>query len=458
MAPIATQDLSEPSSRKHVHILIVGAGLTGLILAQGLRKFNASPAASELPVRYTFSIHERDPHLFARGAGYSLSIHWALSHLQGSLPDDVLAGLDACVVNPHAHETGQDGNFQYINYRNGVPVIKFSFDSLKIARVSREKIIRLLATGLEVQFNQQLSDVSYPNEDDVIAHFEDGTSATGNFLVGADGVRSKVRKILCGPKGENKRLPVRMLGLRCHYPVEKVKKCQDLDPNFFHGGDPDTNTYAWFSFIDMPRPDSGRTVAECQMTMSWPYEDGYLNRGYPTDVPSTKEGKLAWMRERAAEWVEPMREMVMDLPEDVDVREINLEDWLPEKGGWDNHNGRITIVGDAAHAMTICTSSFIPGDWSLLLTGDLVRGEAANHGIVDVVNLLGRLTSAAELSPPLEATGLHQIVTAYEDEMVERTRPAAVRAHKACLDANHFDRVQEGSFFLTKRQMKDDSS
>ena len=90
----------------------------------------------------------------------------------------------------------------------------------------------------------------------------------------------------------------------------------------------------------------------------------------------------------------------------------------------------------------------------LLLTFNIVCGEAANHGIVDAVNLLGLLTGASELLSRSETGSLRNFVATYEDEMVGRTRPAAVRAHKACLDASHFDCVQNESFFVTKRQMK----
>ncbi|KAL4913243.1 hypothetical protein BDW62DRAFT_205760 [Aspergillus aurantiobrunneus] len=73
---------------KQTHIIIIVAGLTGLLLAQGLRKLNAILEAQGLPARYTFSIDERDKSSFYRRGGFSLTIHWALQQLYDILPQD----------------------------------------------------------------------------------------------------------------------------------------------------------------------------------------------------------------------------------------------------------------------------------------------------------------------------------------------------------------------------------
>ncbi|RKU46335.1 hypothetical protein DL546_008510 [Coniochaeta pulveracea] len=433
MSPSVTKPQAHNGEKREVHILIVGGGLTGLIFAQGLRKFNALAAAASCPVQFKYTIFERDPYVFARGGGYSLSFHWALKYLDEVLPPEVAAGLDNCLTNPHAVDQGDGGQYQYLNLRTGEPIVQYPISGTMVKRLSREKLIRLLMTDLDVQFSKQLSDITYQDDyNTVTAHFRDGSQATGDLLVGADGARSTVRKMLCGGEAAaNTRLPIRMLGLRCVYPVDKICKCLEIDPFFYHGGDPVRNGYFWFSVIDLPRPDADKQVAECQMTMSWPYEQGFDGISEPADVPATNEERLAWMRRLADPWAEPMRTMVHDIPVDTEVREILLENWVPELGKWDNHGGRITLVGDAAHAMTI------------------FRGEAANHGIVDVGNLLNLLTSI-----PSEGLNLKRVIDEYEREMIERTAPAVERAHTACIDANTFESVREGSSFLARKILK----
>jgi 2-polyprenyl-6-methoxyphenol hydroxylase-like FAD-dependent oxidoreductase len=54
-------------NRKSLPVLIIGAGISGLILAQQLRK-------SGVP----FLIFERDTDFSTRGAEWGLTLHWSL--------------------------------------------------------------------------------------------------------------------------------------------------------------------------------------------------------------------------------------------------------------------------------------------------------------------------------------------------------------------------------------------
>ncbi|KAK9799883.1 putative FAD-binding domain-containing protein [Seiridium cardinale] len=437
--PSAPSLPSPPMAKKEVHIIIIGAGLTGLVFAQALRRFNDSSEAAAHPLRFRCTVFEREPSIFFRGGGYSLSFHWGLPHLEAALPKDIFEGLQDCLCNPHAVETGQRGRFQYFNLRTGVPKLSgtptpANPGTMRIARVAREKLIKLLMTGVDVQFDKALSHLSSPGVGEVCAHFADGTAATGNLVIGADGGKSAVRRAICGEQGEATVVPVRMMALRCPYPLEKVAKVRQVDPNVIMGGDPENNTYYWFSFLDMPRPDSSVKVADCFMTFSWPFEDGSI-------IPHDNEKRIALAQQLADQWAEPMREMVLDLPPETWIHEINILEWVPKKGLWDNRHGTVTLVGDAAHPM----SSF--------------RGEAANHGVVDAINLLNALTGLGDkesnfTDPPSSVPDLRKPVGAYEDEMIHRTASAVEWSTEACIDANHYDRVKEGSVFTRARQMR----
>jgi hypothetical protein len=140
------------------------------------------------------------------------------------------------------------------------------------------------------------------------------------------------------------------------YPRAKCKKFQAIDPHFFQGGDPNTNAYLWFSFISVPRSNDKNKEVVCQIMVSWPYEAGFLGRSEPTEVPDGNEARLLWMRTLAQGWAEPFREIVQDIPAGTEAKAITMEDWPPERGRWDNCNGKVALVGDAAHAMTMCQS------------------------------------------------------------------------------------------------------
>lgn len=212
-----------------------------------------------------------------------------------------------------------------------------------------------------------MASISRPSENMVLAQFTDGTSAAGTFLVGCDGSHSITRRLLCEAAGEevrtkNHRLDVRLLGVSVSYPAHLARKMRAIDPYFLQAGDPETDTFLWFSFLDTPNNNDreNRDTYECQILTSWPYRAGYRNLTEPLEVPKDNEGRLALMRSLADGWAEPFREIVQSIPDGVEAKSIALEDWpTPAKGSWCNFHGRATLVGDAAHAMTMCKSALL---------------------------------------------------------------------------------------------------
>lgn len=98
----------------------------------------------------------------------------------------------------------------------------------------------------------------------------------------------------------------------------------------------------------------------CQILVSWPFRKGFLGREEPVDTPAAGE-RVAWMKEVTKGWVEPFRGIVADIPEETEVKSLALEDWVPAEEGFDSRDGRVTLIGDAAHAMTMCMSSLLRG-------------------------------------------------------------------------------------------------
>lgn len=70
-------------------IIIIGAGLVGLTLAQALKKAG-----------FPFQIYDRDGSLDERPAGWGITMHWALPALASSLPAEVFAKLPSIQVDP----------------------------------------------------------------------------------------------------------------------------------------------------------------------------------------------------------------------------------------------------------------------------------------------------------------------------------------------------------------------
>jgi hypothetical protein len=151
------------------------------------------------------------------------------------------------------------------------------------------------------------------------------------------------------------------MGVSVPYPAEKCKKIQALDPYFFQACDPATNTFMFYGFLHVPTSKEQEAAnntlpVTCQILTSWPCRPGFLGIDGPSDIPNGNAERLAWMKKITAGWAEPFREIVQDIPDSAEVKIVNLEDWPPVKGAWDNHGGRVTLIGDAAHAMTMCKS------------------------------------------------------------------------------------------------------
>src|SRR5207253_2061904 len=84
-----------------------------------------------------------------------------------------------------------------------------------------------------------------------------------------------------------------------------------------------------------------------QLLMSWRLDDPVKDEVSPDNME-----RLENMKRRASRFAEPLRSAILNIPLDTEVVEIKLADW--PCSGWDNFGGRVTLIGDAAHAMTMC--------------------------------------------------------------------------------------------------------
>jgi 2-polyprenyl-6-methoxyphenol hydroxylase-like FAD-dependent oxidoreductase len=171
-------------------VLVIGAGLGGLCLAQTLRK-----------AYIDVQVFERDESPWDRPQGYRLHLEAdALNALREVLPSKLHQLFEATAMRTEPFTTilktdlsvakriptddGQDPRYWP----------DFNSDEKIHCNVDRGTLREIALLGLEhcCHFNKRLTNYESTVEG-VIATFADGTSAIGHVLIGADGIHSAVR-------------------------------------------------------------------------------------------------------------------------------------------------------------------------------------------------------------------------------------------------------------------------
>ncbi|MBA2726679.1 MAG: FAD-dependent monooxygenase, partial [Parachlamydiaceae bacterium] len=159
-------------------ILIIGAGLGGLALAQGLVKAG-----------FKVSVFERDESPTSRPQGYRISIRsLGMNALTSLLMPEKMNRLSLAKVA----DVG-DG-FTCANEKME-PFFSIPQGQDAAVQFLRSELRNVLQEGISIEWNKRLI-MFEDHGEQVIAHFEDGSYAVGDLLVGCDGGASTVKELL----------------------------------------------------------------------------------------------------------------------------------------------------------------------------------------------------------------------------------------------------------------------
>jgi 2-polyprenyl-6-methoxyphenol hydroxylase-like FAD-dependent oxidoreductase len=395
-------------NKQSLHVIIIGAGTGGLCLAHGLKRAGISVA-----------VYEHDRTRKDGLQGYRVGISPAGSYaLKQCLPPELFDLFVATCARPPRYFnmlTEQMRELISVGDIVGVDPV----DSEK--SVSRMTLRQVLLTGLEdvVSFDKKFSRYQHNADGTVTVFFEDGTHATGDVLVGADGAGSRLRKQRL-PHAQMEETGILSVGGKV--PITKESKAL-LSDKVFNG----------ISLVMAPRGfgailhvmefkwdrdgmKQGVGGNDADLISHWP---GFLfdntrdyimwgvwgaRRNLPADPTKTSSEKQLYIaKEMVCNWHPNMRRLI-ELTDPSTVFSVNIRTSVPLEP-WESSN--VTLLGDAVHTMT-------PG-----------RGVGANTALRDAALLCHRLIEVKDEAKPL-VDALHE----YEVEMLQYSREAVLESRK----------------------------
>jgi 2-polyprenyl-6-methoxyphenol hydroxylase-like FAD-dependent oxidoreductase len=168
-----------------LEVVVIGGGLGGLCLAQGLKKANIQ-----------VKVYERDRSRTERLQGYRLYLNPQGSRaLYNCFPEHLYNAFEATCGKPGEAVRILSESLEELLYIDRKSEWSNPIDRHR--SVSRITLRELLLSGLDdvVHFNKTFT--HYEETDGkVTAYFDDGTAVAGDILIGADGGNSRVRKQL----------------------------------------------------------------------------------------------------------------------------------------------------------------------------------------------------------------------------------------------------------------------
>jgi 2-polyprenyl-6-methoxyphenol hydroxylase-like FAD-dependent oxidoreductase len=390
-------------------VLVIGAGTGGLALAHGLVRAGIDVRVFERDVLRTDGLH-----------GYRVGIDPDGSRaLHALLPPDLYDTFVAtCARAPRWFNMLTEQLREVLALK--IPTEDDPVESEK--SVSRMTLRQVLMTGIEdvISFGKEFTGFDRHADGTITAHFADGSSATGDLLVGADGAGSRVRRQYL-PQAQQEETGI--IAIAGKLPITEESAAL-VPPRVFQGISMIQAPKGYFCILHVMefkwdragKIKNGIGASDAELIKVWPglqFDNtrDYINWGFsasaekfPADVMERRGDDLARLvREMTPDW-HPNLQRLFELTDPSTCFPVNMKTSVPVDP-WPASN--ITLIGDAIHTMT-------PG-----------RGVGANTALRDAVLLCARIIDVAN-----GRLDIVEAVNRYEAKMIKYGFDAVLKSRQ----------------------------
>ncbi|PAM96497.1 monooxygenase [Flavobacterium sp. IR1] len=371
-----------PNTENFPHVAIIGGGIGGVALAIAC-----------LHRKIPFSLYERDDNFEARSQGYGLTLQQASKAIEGfgifSLKDGVISTRHLV----HTTDGKIIGEWGIRKWVKNIEKTSPKRSNIHIARQSlRLALLEQLGNHDAVHWGHQLIDFQESKDEGVTLTFQvNGATKTtkADILVGADGIRSSVRRLLIGEE----KTPLRYLDCIVILGICPLHALEGLDSHLLDSATVFQTANGNERIYIMPY-----TADSVMWQLSFPMLEEDAKTLSAQGTKALKEEAI-----RRTQWHDPIPQIMMATQEaqisgyPVYDREL-LSSELLQKGN------QTTLIGDAAHPM----SPF--------------KGQGANQALLDALTLARTIVKGVRSNPNWKSTGVRDsILNEFEAEMLTRS-------------------------------------
>ena len=370
------------NNENYPHVAIIGGGIGGVALAVAC-----------LHRGIPFTLYERDTNFEARSQGYGLTLQQASKAIEGFGIFSLAEGVTSTRHLVHTTDGKVIGEWGIRKWLQSEAKNAAKRTNVHIARQSlRLALLEQLGGHDKIQWGHQLIDFKEEKNKGILLSFEvDGVtkSAKADLVVGADGIRSAVRKLLIGEEIT----PLRYLGCIVILGICPLSALENLDSSLLDSATVFQTANGNERIYMMPY-----TSDSIMWQLSFPMTEEEAKALSAKGTQALKEEAC-----RRTQWHTPIPEiMAATLQTQISGypvydREL-LQPELLQK------SGQVTLLGDAAHPM----SPF--------------KGQGANQALLDALSLARGIAKGCKSLAHWKKAGLREsALNEFETEMLERS-------------------------------------